>query len=203
MGAMFCIVVAVGCGWFSSLLPGLCNLTIVDAALRGAPQRRTTAMALGGALGDLTYAVFAATGAHLLLAHHPELPVVLQAIAGIVLISIGGMQLARPPAMPVASWVGGGGLRLGLALVLANPSALLTWTFVIASAARAQSGACRGAMAVAIAAGSFAGFWSVAHTARRGATWGVARRGTAIWVILIVVGVVSLVRAVGAMRTLA
>jgi len=184
--ALILVAAAVGCG--SSLLPGPCNLAIVDGAVRGVPRRRQLATAAGGALGDLVYATLGAAGGGALLARSAT---ALQIIAGLVFVILGTHRLLASSQPQVDRR--GGGLVVGASLVLANPGVLITWSVVVAALAGAHAPALRLAVVLAIAAGSFGGFVLIGRLP-------VSRLPglrTAIGAMLVVLGVTSLARAAG------
>jgi threonine/homoserine/homoserine lactone efflux protein len=197
--AALAIAAAIGCA--SSLLPGPCNLAIVEGALAGARPSRLVSTALGGALGDLGYATVAAAGVGAVIARDPNLPAVCDVLSGIVLVVAGLGRLA--PGLAVSRAVRRlhrpHGVALGLGLVLANPAVLLTWTLVVGALSDAASTATvLAALAVAIAVGSFIGFASTARVASRTARLrarDLGRHTAALGVALVALGLIALGRA--------
>lgn len=175
---------AVGCA--SSLLPGPCNLAIIDGALQRVPRRRLRSTALGGACGDLVYATLGALGLAALVASHRA---VLYACSGALLIAVGVHRLAVVPSPSRA--FAGTGFVAGARLVLANPAVLLTWGVVVATLAGDRAPLLRTAVVLAIAGGSFAGF--ACASALPVVRFHAVRTG--ISGALVVLGVTSLARA--------
>lgn len=200
MLASFALGVLLGAG--SSVVPGPCGLAVMDAA-RHRGRRRAVATAAGAALGDGLYATLGVVGGGRLLARHPAIPSVLLAISGALLIGLGTMHLRRnlcatPPAPAAARDAVIGGVGVGLATLLANPGALITWVVIVGAELHGASPEAQWSAVVGVAAGSFAWFTGVAHLAARGTQTALPtlqRITTLASGMLVAYGVVSLARA--------
>jgi threonine/homoserine/homoserine lactone efflux protein len=186
MTALAILAAAAALGCASSLLPGPCNLAIVDGAIQRVSSRRLRSTALGGACGDLVYATLGAAGLATLVSSHRA---VLYACSGALLIAVGIHRLAVAPTPSRA--FAGTGFVAGARLVLSNPAVLLTWGVVVTALAGESSSLVRAAVVLAIAGGSFAGF--VCASALPVVRFHAVRTG--ISGALVVLGVTSLARA--------
>jgi L-lysine exporter family protein LysE/ArgO len=196
----FLLGVALGAG--SSVLPGPCNLAVLEAALRHG-LRRAIATGVGAALGDFIYAALGIVGIGALIARHPAVPPVLLAVSGAMMIGYGLATLrrarhratalpesrARPEAM-------GAGLGVGLATLLCNPGALITWVVIVGSQLAGAGPIEAWSAVVGIGTGSCAWFTGVAHLAAHGQRLLPLQRVThVVSCLLVAYGVVSIARA--------
>ncbi len=207
MLAYLVLGLVVGAG--SSVIPGPCGLAVIRAATQRG-LRRALGVALGAAGGDLTYASLGVLGVGPLLARHPALPPVLQAVSGMVLVGYGLRHLrGRAPTGSVDATDRQGddrgghrgevirGLALGGATLLANPGAMLTWLVVLGSLLTGASTVEGLATAAGIGCGSCAWFVLMALVSHRGRNRGplVARITALVSSVLVTAGVLSLARA--------
>jgi threonine/homoserine/homoserine lactone efflux protein len=200
------LVLGLVLGAGSSVMPGPCGLAVIRAATQRGLQR-ALGVALGAAGGDLTYASLGVLGVGPLLARHPSLPPVLQAVSGLVLVGYGLRHLrGRAPGVPVDATDGWGderrgevvrGLALGVAALLANPGAMLTWVVVLGSLLTGASTVEGLATAAGIGCGSCAWFALMALVAHRGRNRGplLARVTALVSGVLVMAGVLALARA--------
>ncbi|MGE5184745.1 MAG: LysE family transporter, partial [Acidobacteriota bacterium] len=137
------------------------NVAVMRAAERDGP-RTAISTALGGGAADLAYATLATLGLARVLASRPEVVAVLRAVGGASLVGF-GVALGRPRAVHVPR---ASGFPAGLAIVLANPAALITWSLVCGAIADAPALA-RWACVVGIGAGSTAWYVVVARASTR------------------------------------
>ncbi len=122
---------------------GAMGLTVIDNACRRT-VRRAVGVGLGGATGDMLWAVLAILGIGPLLATTPAARPLLYALSGAALVAYGALTLrARrtgasstpcyepdaPAAAPVRQ--ARSGFVVGVGLVLANPSSLVTWVAIV------------------------------------------------------------------------
>jgi amino acid exporter len=150
------LLVGFVAGVLSSLLPGACNVAVIAAACR-AGVARATATGVGIALGDTVYATLGALGVGSVIHRYPCVPPLLRAISGAVALFY-GLALARTrPAH--ASAPPRAGILAGLALIAANPAALLTWILVAGALGGDASNV------VGIGAGSAVGYAALARVA--------------------------------------
>ncbi len=200
------VLLGLALGVGSSVLPGPCNLAVITAASRHG-LRRALGTGLGAALGDTTYAALGILGLGPLLARHPALPPVLQAVSGIALIGYGLAHLrarrAAPPAtggsdQDPGSGDGVRGLAVGLATLVANPGAIVTWVVIVGSVLAGASATQGWATVAGIGVGSFMWFALVGVVSCHGRAHRddrVHRVTQVVSRILVAYGVVSLVRA--------
>lgn len=190
------LLIGLALGIGSSLAPGPCGLAVLSAAQRQG-RRAAVATAVGAALGDATYAALGLVGVAHLFAQWPDLPAVLRAISGALLIGYGVHVLrARPrgaaaSVTPRAPWRG---LVTGYSLLVANPGALITWTVFVGPAYGDAAAAHQLALVAGIACGT-AGWFSLIGLAasRARAPLGCVTR--VVCGLLIVYGAVLLVGA--------
>jgi arginine exporter protein ArgO len=187
---------------------GPLNVAVIDAAYRH-NFRRALAVGLGGATADGLYSTLGILGIGPLLEAHPGVPPILYAISGVVLLIYGlvtarAQPLAQAPAgtPPGPPQTGGqhltAGFLLGIALILLNPSALITWVVIVGSYAAGVNTTDGIACVLGIAVGSFSWFLLVAYLADHGKRMLGAK---AIWItrvvgmLIILYGLFSLGRA--------
>jgi arginine exporter protein ArgO len=186
---------------------GPLNVAVIDAAYRHNFQR-ALATGLGGATADGLYATLGILGVGPLLDAHPNVPPILYAVSGLVLLVYGlvtarAQPLAQSPEVPLPAPRSNGqhisaGFLLGIALIVLNPAALVTWVVIVGSYA-AGVGTYDGiACVVGISIGSFSWFLLVAYLANHGKRMLGAK---AIWItrtvglLIIAYGLFSLGRA--------
>ena len=119
--------IALGAG--SSVLPGPCSLAVVDAVCRG-QMRRAVRIGLGAGLGDAGFAALGIVGLGAILARHPAVPPVLQACGGAALIAH-GLRHLRPRPIGLRVDDVRGGVGVGVAILVSNPAAFVTWVVVV------------------------------------------------------------------------
>lgn len=177
------LLIGVAAGALTGVPIGPANVAVIDAAYRHT-LRRAIAVAAGAALADGLCAALGVVGIKPWLDSHPRFPPVLWAISGIVLLVYGyvtASSRAAPPPPPVheadvaqsQSTVNREeaitGFKIGLALILLNPAAIITWIFLMGSAimpamTRVEGVAC----AVGVIVGSFGWFSLVAYLTHKG-----------------------------------
>ncbi len=153
---------------------GPVNIAVIDTAYRH-HFKRAIAVALGGAIADMFYALVGILWFGPLVKTRPDIPPILFALSGVALILYGIITLRSKPADPSKAvdkntndsyfWSGFG---LGIALILLNPSTLLAWVVFLGSWMADVNQAGGIAAAVGIGVGSFAWFSFVAFLAHRG-----------------------------------
>ncbi len=200
----FLIGMAVGC--FTGVPIGPANLAVIDAAYRHT-IRRAIGVALGAAIADAAYAGLGIVGIGPLVIQNPSVPPILYTISGLVLIVYGALTTRAHPVSPAEEHAprptaGSGhmrsGVTVGLALILLNPAAIVTWVVVVgpylADAERWEGGAATAGVFV----GSFGWFYFVAYLTTHGKR---LMGGKAIWItrivgiLLIAYGLFSIGRA--------
>lgn len=173
----------IGIGAAIGILTGIpigpVNVAVIDAAYRHA-FIRAIAVGLGGAVGDLLYAALGILGLGPILEKYPHIPPILYGISGIVLIVYGSITVRAQPARAVPAHEQENvkqttdgqhvlaGFVLGVALILLNPAAIVTWVLIVGSF---MSGATTmeglGAV-IGVGLGSFCWFTFVAWLADHG-----------------------------------
>lgn len=133
---------------------------MLSAALRGA-RRRAVAIGLGTAGGDATLAALALAGIGGLVAAQPGVPTVLRVVSATTLIVYGGALLRRPRQI-AGPGARAAGFAVGLALVLANPAALMAWVLVLGVVEPPAAWVDAVVLVAGVAAGSAAGYAAIA-----------------------------------------
>jgi threonine/homoserine/homoserine lactone efflux protein len=174
------LLIGVAAGALTGVPIGPANVAVIDAAYRHT-LRRAISVALGAALADGLYAGGGVLGVTPLLRAYPSIPPILYAFSGVVLLVYGFLtarsqpvQPATPPAEISASesvvirremW---SGFTVGLALILLNPAAIVTWVVIMGSvipeATHSEGIAC----ALGVMVGSFGWFSLVAYLTQKG-----------------------------------
>jgi threonine/homoserine/homoserine lactone efflux protein len=154
---------------------GPVNVAVIESAYRH-HLRRAVAVGLGGAAADFAYALLGVVGVGPFLREHPDVPPVLYAVSGVVLIVYGAITVRTQAASltevsaqgrPAAGalWTG---FIVGVALILMNPAAIITWVVIVGSYL-SEASRLEGIMAaVGIGVGSFGWFAMVAFLADHG-----------------------------------
>ncbi len=153
---------------------GPVNVAVIESAYRH-HLRRALAVGLGGAIADSAYAFLGVVGVGPFLRSHPNIPPILFAISGLLLIVYGALTARSQPASltevkskipdQTAMWTG---FIVGVALILMNPAAIVTWVIIVGSYL-SDTTTMEGVMAsVGIGVGSLAWFTLVAWLAHHG-----------------------------------
>jgi len=155
---------------------GPVNVAVIEAAYRHRLQR-AIAVGFGGAIADTAYALLGVFGVGPFLRSHESVPPILYGISGVVLIIYGAFTVRTQPAsltdVKTAGAKGGTGdlwkgFLIGLALILLNPAAIITWVVIVGSFL-ADASAIEGvSAAIGIGVGSFGWFSLVAYLADHG-----------------------------------
>jgi putative LysE/RhtB family amino acid efflux pump len=174
-GLLFYFLLGVLIGAATGIPIGPVNVAVIDAAYRH-NVKRAVAVAFGGASADLVYALIGIVGLGPILVRHPNVPPILYAISGVVLIIYGILTVRAqavdpaPAGTPTANtarhlW---GGFMLGVGLIFLNPATLVTWVVIVGSAMAGVTHAEGVAAAVGIGVGSLGWFTLVAYLADHG-----------------------------------
>ncbi|WP_428266439.1 LysE/ArgO family amino acid transporter [Haliangium sp.] len=166
-------------GVLSGVPIGPVNLAVIDAAYRYSLRRAIT-VGLGGAVGDGIFAILGILGMGPILKAYPVVKPALYAISGVVLFvyaliairnqTVVAVDTPRPGKAATAEnatspW---SGFLLGVALILMNPAALVTWVIIVGLF---MEGATTGeglSATVGVMLGSSAWFTGVAYLADHG-----------------------------------
>ncbi len=200
--ALLLLGLGLGLGAISSMLPGPCYLAVLTAAARRG-RTRALATGLGAALGDASYAALGATGVGLALTRPPAGAQALQLVGALGLIAYGWtharahatatpVPVVADRAPPAPTRVVAGGFATGLATVLVNPGALLTWIVLVGATLSGAPAIERAAGVIGIGLGSFGSYVIVAH-------WGAAdlraaRLTRVVGRLLVALGALALAR---------
>lgn len=199
-------VIGVLAGALTGVPVGPVNVAVIDAAYRHT-LRRAFAVGLGGACGDGLYSALGVLGVTPVLRSYPSIPPILYTVSGIVLLIYGFVTARSQPAAPAISSSASGsatsnakqetwsGFKVGLALILLNPAAVVTWVVIIGTiipeATHIQGLACT----LGVVAGSIGWFALVAYLTHKGksvlgdkASWiprvvGVGLMGYAVYLL--------------------
>jgi len=173
------MLIGVAAGALTGVPIGPVNVAVIDAAYRHT-LRRAIAVGLGGAVADSLYAGLGVLGVTPVLRTYPSVPPILYAVSGVVLLGYGFItaRSSPPSSTPHGSaemkaqktpgqemWAG---FTVGLALIVLNPAAIVTWVVIMGSmipeATRPEGLAC----AVGVFCGSFGWFSLVAYLTQKG-----------------------------------
>jgi threonine/homoserine/homoserine lactone efflux protein len=155
---------------------GPCNVAVIDAAYRH-NLRRAIAVGLGGATADALYAALGILGVGPFLERNPGVPPILYFISGIVLIAYGALTIrtqptAAVPDLPIRAAEAPGhlwsGFWVGVALIVLNPAAIVTWVVIVGSFMHGTTQLEGVSASVGVAVGAFAWFTFVAYLADHG-----------------------------------
>ena len=159
---------------------GPVNVAVIDAAYRHT-FRRALAVGLGGACADMLYSGLGACGVTPFLQKYPSVDAVLYAISGVILLVYGFLTARSQPVTPAHLETTPKpevdhkaevriGFRTGLALILLNPAAIVTWVVVVARMIPPATPFEGVFFAVGVFAGSWSWFSLVAYLTQRGKT---------------------------------
>ena len=210
------LVFGVLAGALTGVPIGPVNVAVIDAAYRHT-MRRAIGVGLGGAIADAFYAGLGIIGVTPVLAKWPSVPPILYAVSGIVLLVYGFLTARSQPVTPAvpeepmsASQVDMiakrelmQGAKVGVALIVLNPAAMVTWVVIIGQLLPTIDNNWEGlACAIGVFAGSFGWFALVAYLTHKGkhvlgdkAAWiprvvGIALMGYALWLLFKAVKIV-------------
>ncbi len=155
---------------------GPVNVAVIDAAYRFT-LRRAIAVGIGGAIADGLYSALGVLGVTPVLRQYPSVPPILYAISGVVLLIYGFLTARSQPVTPASSstqppptpkremW---SGFTVGLALIVLNPAALVTWVVIMGSIIPAASHLNGLFCSLGVVIGSFSWFALVAYLTQKG-----------------------------------
>jgi arginine exporter protein ArgO len=200
------MLVGVAAGALTGVPIGPANVAVIDAAYRHT-LRRALAVALGAACADGLYSALGLALLAPLLNAHPILRPIFYAVSGVVLLAYGFRTARSEPAAPTPleapktdepsneMFVG---VVTGLALIVLNPAAIVTWVVIMGMISEwiPDSGAVNSLFcALGVMGGSFGWFALVAYLTQKGkhvlgdkAAWiprviGIALMVYALWLI--------------------
>lgn len=178
------LLIGVAAGALTGVPIGPANVAVIDAAYRHT-LRRALAVAAGAAIADGLCALGSVLGVKRLLEAYPSVPPILFAFSGVVLLVYGFLTARSQPVQPAAQpetrpsntgmlrkqlrrelW---SGFAVGVALILFNPAAIVTWVVLMSSPMISTTTVGEGvACAVGVMLGSVGWFSLVAYLTQRG-----------------------------------
>ena len=170
------LVIGVTIGILTGVPIGPANLAVIDAAYRHT-MRRALGVALGAAFGDALYAGVGINGIGPLIVANPAVPPILYALSGVILAVYGALTVraqpvspasAEAPRAPLPSEEVWSGVTVGLALILLNPAAIVTWVVVVGPYLADAQDLEGPAATLGVLVGSFTWFWFVAYLTTHG-----------------------------------
>jgi threonine/homoserine/homoserine lactone efflux protein len=135
--------VGITAGAVTGVPIGPVNVAVIDAAYRHT-FRRAMAVGLGGACADCLYSALGVLGVTPVLRTYPSVLTALYAVSGLVLLIYGFLTARSQPVKPAhptdaailsrepgkEMW---SGFTTGLALIVLNPAAMVTWVVIMGS----------------------------------------------------------------------
>ncbi len=205
------LLIGIAAGAATGVPIGPVNVAVIDAAYRHT-LRRAIMTGLGGAVADMLYSGLGVLGVTPVLNTYPSIPPILYAVSGVVLLVYGFLTARSQPVQPAVvspdldasashqaiqirreMWQG---FSVGIALILLNPAAVVTWVVIIGQLIPTIDNNWEGlACAIGVFIGSFAWFSLVAYLTHKGknvlgdkAAWiprviGIALMGYAVYLI--------------------
>ncbi len=170
------VLIGVAAGALTGVPIGPVNVAVIDAAYRHT-LRRAIAVGLGGACADGLYSALGVLGVTPVLRTYPSVPPILYAVSGVVLLVYGFLTARSQPVTPASNeapkavepsremW---SGFTVGLALIVLNPAAIVTWVVIMGSIipeTTTFNGIC---CALGVMVGSFGWFALVAYLTQKG-----------------------------------
>lgn len=197
------LLIGVAAGALTGVPIGPVNVAVIDAAYRHT-LRRAIAVGLGGACADGLYSGLGVLGVTPRLRLYPSVPPILYAVSGIVLLVYGFFTARSQPVTPAQSEVPEvvdrsgemwSGFRVGLALIVLNPAAIVTWVVIMGTMIPETTTVNGIFCSLGVMVGSFGWFALVAYLTRKGkhvlgdkAAWiprvvGIALMGYAVYLL--------------------
>lgn len=177
------LVFGVLAGSLTGVPIGPVNVAVIDASYRHT-MRRAIGVALGGATADALYAALGIVGVTPVLNNYPSVPPILYAVSGVVLMVYGFLTARSQPVTPAVPDAGTStpsqveivnrkelsqGIKLGAALIVLNPAAMVTWVVIIGQLLPTIENNYEGiACAIGVFVGSFGWFSLVAYLTHKG-----------------------------------
>lgn len=177
------LLIGIAAGALTGVPIGPANVAVIDAAYRHT-FRRAIAVSGGASIADGFCAAGGVLGVTPLLNSYPSLPPILMAVSGVVLFIYGFLTARSQPVQPATPPVDGAeprpsdsivarkevitGFKVGLALILLNPAALITWVFIMGSLMPPMNYSEGITCAIGVVAGSFGWFALVAYLTQKG-----------------------------------
>jgi len=172
----------IAAGALTGVPIGPVNVAVIDAAYRHT-MRRAIAVGLGGALADGLYSALGLLGVSPVLRSYPSVPPILYLVSGFVLLGYGFLTARSQPIAPAQPAAIEGpnasistiqrremcsGFTVGLALIILNPAAIVTWVVIIGQFIPETTTYTGIACALGVMLGSFGWFALVAYLTQKG-----------------------------------
>ena len=175
------LLIGAAAGALTGVPIGPVNVAVIDAAYRHT-FRRAIAVGLGGAVADGLYSALGVLGVTPVLRTYPSVPPILYAVSGVVLMVYGFLTARSQPVQPATAsgdpsasdsavhrremW---SGFTVGLALIVLNPAAIVTWVVIMGSIIPDPPSTTHGiTCALGVMGGSFGWFALVAYLTQKG-----------------------------------
>jgi threonine/homoserine/homoserine lactone efflux protein len=170
------LLFGVAAGALTGVPIGPVNVAVIDAAYRHT-MRRAIAVGMGGACADGLYSALGVLGVTPVLRTYPTVPPILYGVSGVVLLIYGFLTARSQPVTPASTdapkapeqaremW---SGFTLGLALIVLNPAAIVTWVVIMGSIIPDATPINGIFCALGVMAGSFGWFALVAYLTQKG-----------------------------------
>jgi arginine exporter protein ArgO len=171
------MLIGVAAGALTGVPIGPANVAVIDAAYRHT-LRRAIAVALGAAVADGLYSALGVVLLAPLLHAHPILPPIFYAVSGVLLLVYGFLTARSEPVKPAQHddaprpaepsnemFVG---VVTGLALIVLNPAAIVTWVVIMGSIIPDTTTTNGFFCALGVMVGSFGWFALVAYLTQKG-----------------------------------
>lgn len=176
------LVLGVVAGALTGVPIGPVNVAVIDAAYRHT-MRRAIGVGLGGAVADAFYAGLGIIGVTPALGEYDSVKSGLYAISGLVLLVYGFLTARSQPVTPAVPEDPAAehqvsahakreltqGVKVGVALIVLNPAAMVTWVLIVGSLLPTIENNWEGmACAIGVLLGSFGWFALVAYLTHKG-----------------------------------
>ena len=173
------LVIGILAGALTGVPIGPVNVAVIDAAYRHS-LRRAIAVGMGGACGDGLYSGLGVLGVTPVLRTYPSVPPILYAVSGVVLLVYGFLTARSQPIAPataadpeasesiVARRELYQGFSVGIALIVLNPAAIVTWVVIMGSMIPESTHLEGLACTIGVLIGSMAWFTLVAYLTHKG-----------------------------------
>jgi threonine/homoserine/homoserine lactone efflux protein len=170
------LMIGIAAGALTGVPIGPVNVAVIDAAYRHT-LRRAIAVAIGGACADGLYSGLGVLGVTPVLRTYPTVPPILYAVSGVVLMVYGFLTARSQPVTPAQNeaprsptpsnemW---SGFTVGLALIVLNPAAIVTWVVIMGSMIPEANTVEGITCAIGVMCGSFSWFALVAYLTQKG-----------------------------------
>lgn len=170
------MLIGVAAGALTGVPIGPANVAVIDAAYRHT-LRRAISVGLGAACADGLYAALGVLGVTPVLRSYPSVPPILYAVSGVVLLVYGFLTARSQPVTPAQNEVAKesetsnemwSGFIVGIALIILNPAAIVTWVVIMGSIIPDTTHVEGIFCAVGVLCGSFGWFALVAFLTQKG-----------------------------------